>query len=76
MNATIWTGEDCERCEQAKKILKNKGYEIKEIEANKLITGVIRDIDTMAQLASQNMSLPVIMIDDLYIDVDDFLLTT
>ena len=73
MTATIWTGEDCERCEQAKNILKNKGYEITEIEANKLITGVIRDIDTMAQLASQNMSLPVIMIDDLYIDVDDFL---
>lgn len=73
MTATVWTNEDCDICEAVKERLINDGYNINEIDASELIKGIRRDIDTMAQLASQNMRLPVVRIYGTYIDVDGIL---
>jgi glutaredoxin len=73
MTATVWTSEDCDRCKEVKDRLKADGYEIEERNARDLINGTNRDVDAMAQLASQNMQLPLIMIEGEYVTIEDVL---
>jgi glutaredoxin len=71
MTATIWTNEDCENCKEVKEKLMDKGYTIEERDANELIKGHVRNIDALAQLASQNMSLPIVLIDGEFIEFEN-----
>ena len=71
MTATIWTNEDCENCKVAKEKLTNKGYTIEERDADELIKGHVRNIDALAQLASQNMSLPIVLIDGEFVEFEN-----
>lgn len=54
----VWTQEDCPLCERVKETLGAGNYE--ERRAEDLIGGFDRDMDAMAQLAMQNMELPLI----------------
>lgn len=67
--AIIWTSDDCVTCRNIKQYLSEElGYDTEEREAEKLISGEDRDVDVIAQLADQNMQLPVIMIDGEFVN--------
>lgn len=72
MKAKIWTQEGCFLCDQAKEKLKLAGYEISERNVDTIEE--LKNGDVMAQYCMQNMTLPVIFINDKPVDnVDEFL---
>ena len=58
METIVWTQPECPLCEAVKRCLGAGNYEERAAEA--LLGGYDRDMDAMAQLAMQNMELPLV----------------
>jgi len=71
MIATLWTADDCQQCDQAKEQLKTAAVPFREIPADRLISGEIRNVDALTQLADQGMAAPVISINGRYVKPSD-----
>jgi len=67
MQAIIYTQQDCPLCDQAKAHFGEGNYE--ERESSDLVSGKDRNMDAMAQLAIQNMRLPLIFSDGEWIQL-------
>jgi glutaredoxin len=63
----IWTQEDCPLCAEAKEYFSEDGFE--ERRAEELLQGNERNVDAMAQLAMQNMQLPLVSVDGEFVDI-------
>lgn len=65
----IWTREGCEICHHVKMLLEEqRTCYIDERNADDLVSGGEPNLDAMAQLASQNMMLPVVQIDGEFVN--------
>lgn len=65
----LWTSKDCSICRNIKQYLKEElSCEVEEREADKLMSGEDKNIDVMAQLAEQNMELPVIQVEGKFVN--------
>ncbi len=56
----IYTNEDCQLCEKVKAFHGEGNYT--EHQAQDLLSGANQDMEAMAQLAMQNMALPLVKI--------------
>ncbi len=63
----IWTQEDCPLCQKVKTYYGEGNFE--ERAAQDLLGGNVPDIDAMAQLAMQDMQLPLVQVDGEWVDV-------
>lgn len=60
----IWTAENCPRCDETKQILNKNNISFETRNIDKLVDGYREDdldMKAMAQLAWQNMAVPVIL---------------
>lgn len=67
----IWTQEDCPLCQRVKAYYGEGNYE--ERAAQDLLGGNVPDIDAMAQLAMQDMQLPLVQVAGEWQDVSAIL---
>lgn len=67
----IWTQKDCPLCGRVKAELATEGYEERNVAD--LLSGLAPNDDALAQLALQNMRLPLVMIDGRFVPVDQIL---
>jgi glutaredoxin len=67
----VWTQEGCPLCERVKEALSDEGFE--ERHAEELLSGDDPDVEAMAQLAMQNMELPLVQRGDVFLDPHDVL---
>lgn len=65
MRVILWTQPICPLCEQVKGYFSEVGYE--ERAASELLSGADRDPEAMAQLAMQNMELPMIQVNGAFV---------
>ena len=63
---TLWTQDGCSLCAQVKEAL--AGEPLEERDVAQLLSGADKDDDAMAQLAMQDMQLPVVRIDGQFLD--------
>jgi len=61
--AIIYKQDGCDLCSEVKRVLKKKLFTLREREADSLIKGHDQNMDAMAQLAIQNMELPLVLIE-------------
>jgi len=67
MNVVIYTMKNCPECEKVKLVFKETGTSFEEKDLNVLLSENT-DVDALTQLAMQDMSAPVIKIDNDFID--------
>lgn len=65
MRVILWTQPICPLCQQVKAYFAEVGYE--ERAASELTSGADRDPEAMAQLAMQNMELPMIQVNGAFV---------
>lgn len=68
---TIWTQDGCPLCEKVKAIFGEGNYT--ELAASELISGDRADDEAMAQLAMQDMQLPLVKVDGHWKNLHDLL---
>ncbi len=67
----LWTQDNCPVCERVKEVF--QGQDVEEHHAEDLIQGQEKDVDAMAQLAMQDMLVPVVMVDGEFIPPEEIL---
>lgn len=70
-NVILWTQPNCPLCEQVKEVL--SGDHLEEHPVTELITGATRNDEALAQLAMQDMAVPLVMIDGAFINPMDII---
>jgi glutaredoxin len=73
MSIILWTEEECPLCQRLKEVLGEGTYE--ERSAQELVSGEAPDTEAMAQLAMQNMQLPLVQVDGTFADPAELLET-
>lgn len=67
----LWTQPDCTLCEQVKQAL--AGDQIEERPVTELIDGTARNDEALAQLAMQDMMVPLVQVDGAYVSPAEIL---
>lgn len=70
-NVVIWTQENCPLCGTVKEFYGEGNYIEKN--AAELMSGGMPDAEAMAQLAMQDMQLPLVMVDGNWANVNDII---
>lgn len=70
-NVTIWSQDNCPVCDRVKAIFANDT--IDERQVTELISGCERNDEALAQLAMQDMMVPLVKVDGKFVSLDDVL---
>ena len=70
MKVTLWTTDDCPKCEEAKALLAASGIEHEIRTGADLTSGAEQNADALVQLAMQDMAMPIIKVDNTYTDLE------
>ena len=72
MRATIWTAPACERCDTAKRMLREAEIDFVEVDADDLMNPDHRNVDALAELNMRDGALPLIHIETIgFCGIDD-----
>lgn len=69
VSVIIWGNDNCPECENIKKYYSTAGYKYNNVD--ELVSGEKADVDAMVQLAFQQMRLPLIKVDNEWVDPEE-----
>jgi glutaredoxin len=62
----MYSNVGCVICGRVREVLKRKGFTVEDRDSDTLMKGTDRNMEAMAQLAMQNMELPLVMVDGMW----------